>query len=113
MRRFGVILLLLFEVVWLNAFLPGHTRGVIALADAGESSCHTKCCEKPQKPDQKSERAGRCAVCFFAARLTVPATLDMTLPPLALVDEAPVPPAPQVISLDRPAIFDSRGPPIF
>ena len=106
MRRAGVILLLLFEAVWLNAFLPGHTRGVVTI---GESTC---CATKHKdKKSEQQERAKHCAVCFFAAKLSAGTSLTIELPPPARLDEAP-PQHPTVLtSLDRIAVFDSRGPP--
>jgi hypothetical protein len=109
MRRAGVIALLIFEAVWLNAFLPGHTRGVITVAQ-------TSCCaqkDTPQKPQKQplDQSAKCCAVCFFAARLTVTAAAIIELPPAALVDELPLPAPAAVASTARIGVFDSRGPP--
>ena len=106
MRRAGIILLLVFEAIWLNAFLPGHTRGVVTI---GESAC---CASKHKdKKSEQQERARHCAVCFFAARLTSSPPLVAELPPLAKLDEAPPQHPAALISLNRIAVFDSRGPP--
>src|SRR5687767_12649041 len=100
MRRVGVILLLLFEALWLNAFLPGHTRGVVKLADGG--CCQPKtCCDTSRKSESGTPQpnGGQCAVCFFAARLANAPAFVMQVPPPALLDEAPVPQPTEVVSI--------------
>ena len=108
LRRVGVILLILFEAVWLNAFLPGHTRGVITVGES-TSCCATK--HKDKKSEQQ-ERAKHCAVCFFAAKLTAGPSLTIEVPPPAMLDEAPPQRVDSLVSADRIHIFDSRGPPL-
>jgi hypothetical protein len=106
MRRVGVILLVIFEAIWLNAFLPGHTRGIVTI---GESTC---CASKHKdKKSEQQDRVKHCAVCFFAARLTSSPTLVIELPPLAKLDEAPPQHPIALTSVNRIAVFDSRGPP--
>ena len=115
-RRPGCIFLLLFQVLWLNVVLPGHTRGMIALpGSGGGASAQTKagCCNKHHEKDQVpvKSRTGTCAVCFFAARLSLPDVIDLTPPALGLVDIVDIEGA-QGVYFPQVAIpFDHRGPP--
>jgi hypothetical protein len=118
-RRVGVILLLLFEAVWLNVILPGHTRGAVALPGPATpvETCGGCCAAKPAEdsPPQKSapskERAARCAICAFAARLTTPTSIDLRLPPLARLEIAPLPEPVSILSHRPHATHYGRAPP--
>src|SRR4051812_44045828 len=89
MARAARLALLIFQAVWLNAIVPGHTRGVVQLP-VGESSgqSQTSCCAERGRagPESRSpapaRQTGNCAVCFFAANLSPPPMLDLTPPPL-------------------------------
>src|SRR4051794_40481762 len=98
--RPGHLALLLFQAIWLNVIVPGHTRGVVALpgadcqaCDAAAASLPTRasCCDSSPTRSQRqtpnpSGRASRCAVCAFAARLTVPPVIDLTPPALGFLE---------------------------
>lgn len=110
------ISLLVFQVVWLNAVLPGHTRGVIALG--GAQSCHeakaTRCCpgKKEKAPAPKPEKSAKCAVCVHAARMTPPPVIDLTPPPLELAGTEQWP-APAVCECEPfPPAYFGRAPPL-
>jgi hypothetical protein len=112
--RCGRISLLVFQVVWLNVVLPGHTRGVIALPGSGDSVQKSAgCCAKDHREEKSpaKPRAGACAVCFFAARLSFPDVIDLTPPALGLVDVVDVPRAAEVHLAPLTIPFDNRGPP--
>lgn len=133
------ILLLAFQAVWLGAIVPGHTRGVVALPGSGspaaggggsaccapveERSCHAGGGEsrtagksgtggKGQPgTDDPAQRASHCAVCFFAVRMTLPPVVDLTAPPLELLDVLSPDVAPDFISLPPVLAYLARGPP--
>ena len=118
--KIGPILLLVFQAFWLNVVLPGHTRGVVTLAGANGGSCHVRggdrCCPTSKSSDNDQEsrekRASRCAICFFAVRLTAPPPVDLTPPALELLERAPAPRAESVEFIaPRPAYF-GRAPPL-
>src|SRR5687767_1836769 len=72
---------ILFQCIWLNTVMPGHTRGVVTLPGS-EASCHieqaSKCCPNEKGNNDSDSRAPtgdqkqRCAVCYFAAGLSTP-----------------------------------------
>jgi hypothetical protein len=116
-RRAGIIALLVFQAVWLNVILPGHTRGVITVPGAETDARHT-CCAAPQaqhtpndNPPPAKNRAGNCAVCFFAARLSLPTVVDLTPAPLGLAEVRPVPQPDTAVSVEFPAVYQGRAPP--
>src|SRR5688572_1312545 len=93
------ILVLAFQVVWLGAVVPEHTRGVVTLPGTGGDACcaddakvvETSCCaepgEQPKKDsDDPAKRAAHCAICFFALRITTPPPIDFCPPPLELLE---------------------------
>ena len=115
--RIGRIALLIFQAVWLNVVLPGHTRGIITLpgsdcADSSSCCASRKTHAKPDAPARPTPRPGACAVCFFAARLSLPETVDLTPPALGLVAIAEIPPAHEIPHAPPLFCFDGRGPPL-
>jgi hypothetical protein len=77
---------ILFQLFWLNVFVPGHTRGAITMpgAHAAEAS---GCCE-PQKSDTGKptpEQQRRCAVCYIVAGYSLPPVFDIDLRPMGLL----------------------------
>lgn len=125
--RSAKILLLAFQVVWLTAILPGHTRGLVLLAGAeADGQCHAvraeaegkahACCPagKHDESDQhptKSNRAANCAVCHLAVRMVIATAPDLAPRPSGLADN--VPPAMRECPLALPLqlAYHSRGPP--
>jgi len=117
------ILILLFEALWLNVIVPGHRRGMVplpgesceAMGMAGASSARA-CCEHRSNgqstPTHQGDPAQHCAICYFAARLTVPPPIDFAPRPTALAERIK-PIAPVVaVSFAFPATYDGRGPPM-
>ena len=88
--------LLVLQIVWMVAILPGHVRGMIVVgggcADAsGPTSTTASCCETKTKPahpgDAPSpERQSRCAVCYQAHGYAVPPVYDFDLRPTGLCE---------------------------
>jgi hypothetical protein len=114
----GVILLLLLQAFWLNVVLPGHQRGLIVMGGpvaavaAEKADCHaaTKCCPTKSAPADPTksddpDRKSRCAVCAFAARLTVPPA-PITAPTLLEL-------RPEVAELSLHTLFESDLPPAY
>jgi len=125
-RRLGIFALLVFQVIWLNVIVPGHTRGVVTLAGAptAEESCHpvakTKCCpskagragEESEPPVDDDERKANCAVCYFAARMAPPPAVDLLPSPLEIVRLASPALPESVDSLETLPTYYGRGPPL-
>jgi len=119
--RVGSILLLILQAFWLNVVLPGHQRGLIVMGPDSASAqqapaCHKKtttCCHKEdsKKGDDES-RKSRCAVCAFAARLTVPPAPIVAPTLLELRPEAPTFALQTLFSPDHIPAYFERGPPV-
>src|SRR5688572_21391981 len=121
--RVGRIALLVFQAVWLNAFLPGHERGVVTLGGDPSASCHAPrkaaashgCCPTSKDDDSSNPsergRAGRCAVCHFAARLTPPPPVDLVPAPTGVAERRPAERVEHLVSLVFPPVPPIRGPP--
>ncbi|WP_428938727.1 DUF2946 family protein [Fontivita pretiosa] len=119
--RIGHIALILFQTLWLNVILPGHTRGIVTLPGgsddpaSGRVAC-SGCCggggsdSSPTDKPTPRDRA-RCAICFFAARLTAPPVVDLRPPPLELTALVPIPRPVAFESLQLIPAYDSRAPP--
>ncbi|HSI32139.1 MAG: hypothetical protein ACAI43_23350 [Phycisphaerae bacterium] len=110
LRRAAIFAFVLYQAFWLNAVVPGHTRGLVTVgcascdspvahagAEGQGASCHaakpkSRCCPKERAAALGEKQAGkdsenkptsgdraRCAVCFFAAGLTVAPPVDPEL----------------------------------
>jgi hypothetical protein len=116
--RAGRIFLIVFQVVFLNVIVPGHTRGIITLSgrssvvgleDLGGGGCCRKG-EGPAKSPTDKDRA-ECAICFLAARITPPAVVDLRLTSLGLLEVMPPVAPAAVITPDLPLTYHGRAPP--
>ena len=117
MRRATTIALVIFQSLWLNVVLPGHTRGAITLPGYEASSGSSQGCCKPQDHDSRdsnkpTDRAAHCAICFFAARLTLPDVIDLNPAPLGLAGDAPDESRDSIASIDLRLTYLGRGPPV-
>ena|SRR5437763_1659197 len=119
--RYLRIAVLIFQALWFGVLVPGHRRGVIALA--GEESVaalaqERSCCrvdaskggQAPQIPCNR-DPAQHCAICHLAVRLSTPPAIDIVLPPCGLAEtlafnkfEAPA-------SILTVPTYDGRAPP--
>jgi hypothetical protein len=115
MRRVFCVALLVYEALFLNVFIPAHKRGMVQLP--GSPAVDSCCCgmgesKKAPTEKEKHEREKNCAICAFAARLTIPATIDLSLPPLMrldLIEQL----SPQRIELPAfPLRYHGRAPPM-
>jgi hypothetical protein len=73
--------LILFQLVWLNVVLPGHTRGLVTVGQPCESPARC-CAQKSKVPGSKSptpDQQKRCAICAFAAALSTPPVINISL----------------------------------
>lgn len=119
--RWFHLALILFETFFLNVVIPGHQRGIVQLPGANTqsaSSCPFCCCEStaqnhPNKSHSNDppKHPETCAICAFAAHLTIPPVFDCTPEALKLLcpvinDVAHSPATCHVI-----LPFDERGPP--
>jgi hypothetical protein len=113
---------ILFQCVWLNAVLPGHTRGVVTLpgtgGDARVSVETHACCATSAKTTEKKNDAparkpasGSCAICFFAAHMATPPPAIDPPKPLGLHEILPVDAPVTARSFDYPFAYLGRGPP--
>jgi len=77
--------LILFQFVWLNIVVPGHTRGFVTIGQSCDGQSCTEqtpagqaascCSNKSHNPASKSptpDQQKRCAICAFAAALSTP-----------------------------------------
>jgi len=83
--RPGRLALLVFQAIWLVIILPAHTRGTVTVP--GSDNARPSCCQPSTRNGKSSgkapadDRAARCAICFFAARIAPPAVIDLSPPP--------------------------------
>lgn len=116
------LVLVVFEALWLNVIVPGHQRGAVALPGEPCATCEQQvatgepCCDNqpvgkhPDKP--RKDPAQHCAICYFAARLSTPVVIDLTPPPLRLLEVRP-PAAGEAHTRLTPVLtYDGRGPPV-
>jgi hypothetical protein len=114
--------LLLYQVLFFNVFLPGHTRGSITLSGkhtADSSPCCCCCCghENPdtKKSDSKQVPSQRdkeeCAICHFAARVLPTPVVSFVLPELGLLETRPLVSPSVPVPADLVRTYLSRGPP--
>ena len=121
-RAFRVALLV-FEALWLNVIVPGHQRGVVRLPGESCPACEAdsaprECCHAqatrqsiPTKHKPAGDPAQHCAICYFAARLCTPPVIDLSPPPLRLVEQLPVPAAHTRESFKVRPTYYGRAPP--
>ena len=115
----GRIALIVFQTVWLNVILPGHQRGLIVIpgddlachASLASPSAHHSCCPTKESGAPDPDRKSRCAICFFAAKLTPGVVIDLTPPALQLLRVADVPAAQQRKAIASLPTYDGRAPP--
>ena len=115
--------LLLFEALWLNVIVPGHQRGAVPLPGESCAACQVQvadreCCSHhsqqkttPAKEKGRGDPAQHCAICYFAARICPPPVIDLTPPPLRLVEQLPVPTAHTRKSFEVLPTYYGRAPP--
>lgn len=107
--------LILLQFAWLNVVMPGHTRGMVTMDGTRADGSESHCCQSDRSSEDhgkpSDEDRASCAVCFFAARMTVPDVVDLTPPPLGLVETVTVGVEQSVDDLPYLATYDGRAPP--
>jgi hypothetical protein len=110
------VALLVYQALFLNVLLPGHTRGSVTLDGKHVAKCC--CCDGGGSPDAKSPATpsqrdrDHCALCDFAARVMPPDVFVLRLDPIGLVARLPVPSPAAIESLERIATYLGTGPPV-
>lgn len=111
--RFTCWALVLFQCVFLNVFVPLHTRGAVTLA--GKSTV-ASCCARPESdrkhetptPDDKKS----CAVCYLVSAYVPVTPVVLELQYRELVRQAHDNAVAQVQAVDFHIPFWASGPPV-
>jgi hypothetical protein len=115
-RRLLNLLVLGFAFAWLNIVVPGHERGIVQLAGANSCpACHTcPVCQESASHSSapaKNHGAATCAICFFAAHLSVATPIDIAPKPTLFLQWAACERIVHIVSLPALVPFDGRAPP--
>jgi hypothetical protein len=111
--------LLVFQALFLNVIVPGHTRGVITLsgknslasmADLGCPFCSGPLKNDPKKAPSRQDQS-ECAICHLAVRLTIAPVIDFRLGELGLLEIIPPPMPEQAPACVVVSVQYCRGPP--
>jgi hypothetical protein len=116
-RRAAIIAFTVFELIWLNVIIPGHTRGSVTMpccsceTHTSADSCPMCAAKKagPRTPTPADRE--HCALCFFAAHLSIPPTIDLSAPKLRFLNYVRPEVAMHLIAREVLVPFDGRGPP--
>jgi hypothetical protein len=114
--RIARLSLAVYLFIWFGLIVPGHRKGVVTLP--GTESCCCDCCQPASGPQGPSDapippsRAAHCAICDFAAHLTLPPPVDFSLAPLGLAERVIDPTVKDLIARLVLNPFDGRGPPL-
>jgi hypothetical protein len=103
------ISLIAYLLVWFGAIVPGHRRGIVTISSSQD--CCDCCCHCADAKGTPPKNASHCAICDFAAHLTLPPVVDFTLPPLCLAERAPNPVVKDLVARIILTPYDGRGPP--
>jgi hypothetical protein len=124
-RRAAIISLVIFEAIWLNVIIPGHTRGAVTMpcGCGGESPVAAACpfCAVEKTAEKTAEKTGHhvptpadrehCALCFFAAHLSIPPVLDLDAPKLRFLNYVGAQSSKHLFAREVILPFDGTGPP--
>ena len=116
LRRASVIAFVIFELVWLNVIIPGHTRGAVTMPCACEHSDTAEACPlcaaaKTAHHVPTSRDREHCALCFFAAHLSIPPVIDLSAPKLRFLNYVGAQSAKHLFARYVMLPFDGTGPP--
>lgn len=121
------LVILAFQALWLNAIVPGHTRGVVQVAGSECQACGQApdrpvarpCCHPGAAAARDARRvplpadpASHCAICHFAAMLSPAIAVDFTHPPLAAVAWVQALPARAAVRAQVFPTYLGRAPPV-
>ena len=130
--RLGMVL---FQLVWLGALLPGHKRGQVTVpgSELGRQTNSDPCCHGnrpairnttdkpsactpntvPDKNKHPGERASHCAICYIVATLQAPEPIDAEVLQCERVNVLQEPVPTIVLSRQKILAHHDRGPPAF
>jgi hypothetical protein len=115
--RAARIAVLLFQALWLNVILPGHRRGIVALPGSECESCRLACapaCHHSPGDSKDSvpvDPAAHCAICHFAAMLSLPPAIEVAPTTHRFLELRPAPIIERSASVPFPGTYDGRAPP--
>lgn len=107
---------ILFQLLWLNAVVPGHTRGAVTMPGSTPAAAREadSCCDeshhgKKQSPTPDQQK--RCAVCYFAIGIHLPPVVSFDHLQLGLIGTLPIPPPVTFESTRAILPYHGRAPP--
>ena len=119
-----MLAVVVYQALFLNVLLPGHTRGAITLDGRHTPACCSPACYAPavssrgdvppsgKGPAVPSPRdRDNCAVCHFAVGLTPVLFFRTTVAALGLLGRRPPEPPRAAVSLDPIPTYFACGPP--
>jgi hypothetical protein len=117
LRRAAIIALIIFEGIWLNVIIPGHTRGAVTMPcgcsqTAASPFCPLCAAAKGSHSAPTPADRAHCALCFFAAHLSIPPAMDLSAPELLFLNYIKPSAAKHLIAREVLVPFDGRGPPL-
>ena len=124
LRRAAILALVIFELIWLNVIIPGHTRGCVTMpcgcsegsaASAAAVACPLCAAAEAKGSHHSPTPADRehCALCFFAAHLSIPPAIDLSAPRLRFLNYVGADAARHLFAREVILPFDGTGPPLF
>lgn len=116
-KRLALICLLVYQAIFLNIVLPGHTRGAVTMDGKG-GACKACCAshhatENPASKNPTEKEKSNCAICHLAARIVAPPSIDLTLPKLGFVELTAVQKRITIPSVELHFVRLGRAPPVF
>src|SRR5690349_10527637 len=102
---------ILFQAVWLNVVLPGHTRGIVTVDGRSHACCAVSHPSKPHAPAPTPSDASRCAICYFAAGCDAPTIITIDLRPTGSSIALHRPPCAPPVRLLLIRAYDATAPP--
>jgi hypothetical protein len=117
-RRASVLALVIFELIWLNVIIPGHTRGCVTMPCGCSEASPAAACPLCAAADAKGSHHSptptdreHCALCFFAAHLSIPPVIDLSAPKLRFLNYVGAQSAKHLFARYVILPFDGTGPP--
>jgi hypothetical protein len=111
--------LLVYQALFLNVVLPGHTRGAVTMDGKHTPGCCCCCAcrgdahaagDKPAPTPSPGDR-DKCALCNFAAGLISVPPVRLVLPDLGLLKRLPLPGPAVAVAADFLPTYFACGPP--
>lgn len=111
--------ILALQAVWFNVIVPGHRRGAVALPGERCAACQADACcpdmaESPPdhpKAPPAGDPSSHCAICHFAAALSVPPAIESSPPALELLENVEPAVVERAVAVKSDATYYGRAPP--